>query len=578
MNDRDYRAAEARLDERMRSAARPRTDREETALRWDRWAPAKGVGHARPLFHALPRPTAYPIDQSSQRGRFARLQRRLAQTAVPGRGASRRSVVLLPSRSVDRWHERSAETRSYEERLLSFLFDLHDPGLDLTYVTSVPLAQRTVDYYLSLLPRRLRHSARKRIRFVSVGDAGQRPLSEKLLERPRVLEEIRRSLAHPDTAYLMPYNSTAVERDLALTLDVPLYGPDPDHAWLGTKSGSRTLFARAGLPHPLGTAQIRTIPDAVNAICALRAQKPELAELVIKLDLAVSGEGNALLDLAGLPKPGAFQEGALIQQRLERLVPAIDGIGPAAYLRKLAEQGGVVEERITGREVRSPSVQLEITPAGAVTLLSTHDQILHGRSGQQFAGCRFPADPGYAPMISTLAQRAAEHLADAGLIGRLAIDFLVTRAADDVWQPFALEVNLRMGGTTHPYQTLAGLTGGSYDPATARFTTPRGHPRHYVATDHCEIPQLQTLGRAGLFARATRAQLRYDNTCRRGVVFHMLSSIEPLAMVGMTAIADGPQQAEELFGHARTILARADDTSARHDHAIPVRAALSTGD
>ena len=56
-----------------------------------------------------------------------------------------------------------------------------------------------------------------------------------------------------------------------------------------------------------------------------------------------------------------------------------------------------------------------------------------------------------------------------------------------------------MGGTTHPYQTLAGLTGGSYDPATTSFTTPRGDPRHYVATDpHRQIPQLQALGRAGL--------------------------------------------------------------------------------
>ena len=75
------------------------------------------------------------------------------------------------------------------------------------------------------------------------------------------------------------------------------------------------------------------------------------------------------------------------QQRLERLVPAVDGVSPTAYLRKLAAHGGVVEERITGRDLRSPSVQLEITPAGAVTLLSTHDQILAvGDASLQTAG------------------------------------------------------------------------------------------------------------------------------------------------------------------------------------------------
>lgn len=208
-------------------------------------------------------------------------------------------------------------------------------------------------------------------------------LCEKLLERPRVLEQIQRTLGDQKVAYLLPYNWTALERDIALALDIPLFDADPGHAWLGSKSGSRALFAKAGVPHPLVTGRIRTIPDAVDAICSLRAAKPELAELVIKLDRAVSGEGNARVDLTGLPIPGTRGEGALIQQRLERLVPDTGGVSPAAYLRKLVAQGGVVEERITVRELRSPSVQFEIMPAGSVTLLSTHDQILHGRSGQQ---------------------------------------------------------------------------------------------------------------------------------------------------------------------------------------------------
>ncbi|MGN6870974.1 MAG: peptide ligase PGM1-related protein [Solirubrobacteraceae bacterium] len=429
--------------------------------------------------------------------------------------------------------------------------------MELTYITSLPVAPRTIDYYISLLPRRLRLSARKRLRLVSLGDAGSRPLSEKLLGRPRVLWQIRRALAGSKVAYLMPYNSTALERDIAVALEVPLFGAEPDRAWLGTKSGSRALFARAGVPHPLGSEQIKTIQHAVEAICALRAAKPELAATIIKLDHAVSGEGNAMVDLAGLPVPGARRERELIEQRVVRLAPEVDGVSPAAYLRKLAARGGVVEERITGRELGSPSVQLEITPEGEVTLLSTHDQILNGRTGQQFAGCRFPANRGYAPVISALAQRVAERLADTGVIGRLAIDFLVTRGDDNRWQPFALEVNLRMGGTTHPYQTLARLTGGSYDPHTARFTTRQGHPRHYVATDHLEIQQPEMLGQPALLARAMREDLGFDYDRGCGVVFHMLSSVEPLATVGVTAIADSPDSAEDLYTRVRDAFAGA---------------------
>src|SRR5204863_191842 len=66
------------------------------------------------------------------------------------------------------------------------------------------------------------------------------------------------------------------------------------------------------------------------------------------------------------------------------------------YVAKLEERHGIVEERIDGAEVRSPSVQLRVVPDGTVELLSTHDQLLGGPSGQSYLGCRFPADHSYA--------------------------------------------------------------------------------------------------------------------------------------------------------------------------------------
>jgi hypothetical protein len=555
MNDLDYRLAQEHMTDMARASASVGARPDTAAGRRGSSARGSAAGHVHPLVRPLWGPTAHPAPEAWPGDQFARLQQRIGTATTVPRGSQRRSVVVLPSRSVDRWHESAPETRSYEERLLSFLFELRDPRLELTYITSLPVAPGTIDYYISLLPPGARLSARKRLRLVSLGDGTQRPLSEKLLERPRVLEQIRRTLTDPRAAYLLPYNSTDLEREIALALDIPVYGADPDHAWLGTKSGGRALFDRAGVPHPLGAENIRSIADAVGAIRALRAAKPELAEVVIKLDNAVSGEGNALIDLTAIPAHGIPEEDAMIEQRLAGLVPEVDGVTAAAFLRKLATQGGVVEERITGRELRSPSVQLQITPTGAVELLSTHDQILHGRSGQQFAGCRFPADPSYAPTISVLARRAAERLADTGVIGRLAIDFLASRREDGGWEPFALEVNLRMGGTTHSYQTLAGLTGGRYDPRTARFTTPTGQSRDYVATDHLEIPPLRELGHAGLLARAAQ-ELRFDHKRAQGTVFHMLSSVEPFATVGVTAIAEDPESADALHEHIRAVLAR----------------------
>jgi PGM1 C-terminal domain len=470
----------------------------------------------------------------------------------------RRSVVVVPSRTIDRWHEPPAEAQAYEERLLSSLFELCDPHLHMTYVTSSPIALSTIDYYLSLLPRKLRRSARGRLTLIALGDRSTRPLSEKLLERPRILERIRRSIPEPRRSHLVPYNVTVLERDLALALDVPLYGADPRHAHIGTKSGSRELFASTGIPHPLGVEHIGSAAEAIHAVARLRARKPIITELVMKLDAGVSGEGNALIDLTGLPEPGAGDELPRIRDRVAALTPQVSTVTVAEYLAKLATQGGVVEERITGRELRSPSVQFEVTPAGQVQLLSTHDQILGGPRGQQYLGCRFPADRSYAPEIAALGRRLAHRLAEVGVIGRFAIDFIVARTDGERWTPFAIELNLRVGGTTHPYQALAGLVGGDYDAASAVFTTAGGQQRHYVATDHLQDPQLRELGREGLLAMAEHSDLRFDRVRRVGTVFHMLSSLDELGRAGFTAIGQSAEEADALYDRVRaTLISRA---------------------
>jgi hypothetical protein len=256
--------------------------------------------------------------------------------------------------------------------MLSSLFELGDQTLQMIYVTSSPVEPAIIDYHLSLLPRGLGRRARRRLSMIGLSDRSSRPLSEKLLERPGVLERIRAAVRGTDVSHLVTYNSGRGERDLALALDLPLYGTDPRYAHLGTKSGSRELFALAGIPHPLGVEHVTSRSEVVDAIVRLRITKPSLDELVIKLNDGVSGEGNSLVSLRGLPAPGADDELPRIAERLEQLRPAVGSVGAAAFLAKLAAGGGVVEERITGREIRSPSVQFRIAPGGILELLSTH--------------------------------------------------------------------------------------------------------------------------------------------------------------------------------------------------------------
>jgi hypothetical protein len=93
------------------------------------------------------------------------------------------------------------------------------------------------------------------------------------------------------------YNSTEAERDLSVQLDIPLYALDPALLEWGTKSGSRQIFAEAGVPHPDGSNSLWNAEELANAANALWERQPALKRMVVKLNEGFSGEGNAILDL-----------------------------------------------------------------------------------------------------------------------------------------------------------------------------------------------------------------------------------------------------------------------------------------
>ena len=227
------------------------------------------------------------------------------------------------------------------------------------------------------------------------------------------------------------------------------------------------------------------------------------------------------------------------------------------YAAKFRERGGVVEERVGvgAKEVRSPSVQLRITPLGKVELLSTHDQMLGGPSGQSYLGCIFPADPAYASAITRDAAKVAELLRDAGVIGRFALDFVVTRANETApWETYAIEINLRKGGTTHPFLTLQFLTGGTYDAEKAVFIAPNGQEKFLVASDHMDSSRYRGFTPDDLFDLVVRRGLHFGQVRQTGIVFHMLSALGSTGRLGLTAVGNSPEEARSIFDEAKRIL------------------------
>jgi hypothetical protein len=382
---------------------------------------------------------------------------------------------------------------------------------------------------------------------VSLDDSSPRPLSEKLLDRPRMLAKIAAMIPNRQRCHLIPYNTTGLERDIALTLGIPMYGADPRLFPLGTKTGCRRLFARAGVRFPAGVEDLHSRDDLEHAALALRAQRPGIRAAMVKLNEGVSGSGNAVVELTDLPEHGTPQEREAVAERVQDLELEDTRIEVGDYLAKLEERGGIVEERVVGDELRSPSVQMRVTPLGEVEVLSTHDQVLGGPSGQSYLGCRFPADRAYARLITQDAQRIGDLLASEGVLGRFAVDFVTVRRGEQ-WQADAIEVNLRKGGTTHPFSALRNLVPGRYDTESGTWRADAdGSTRAYRSTDNFVEPSLAERRPQSVIDAVREAGLQFDGAQGTGVVLHMLGCLAVDGRFGATAIGRTLEHADELY-------------------------------
>ncbi|MGB0562378.1 MAG: carboxylate-amine ligase, partial [Spirulinaceae cyanobacterium] len=304
-------------------------------------------------------------------------------------------VLVIPSLSLDQDQlSKIPGFCHYEERLLFSLIRLRNPLTRLIYVTAQPIAPLIVDYYLQFLAGIPFSHARDRLLLFSVQDTSLKSLSQKLLERPRLLERIRQAL-RPNRSYMVCYNSTPLEQALSLRLGIPLLACPPDLLHWGSKSGSREIFAQTQIQHPDGSKRVWNEADLCAAIAQLWQRNPDLKQVVIKLNDGFSGEGNALLDLRSLGQLAPDARHAALPKALKTLRPQGEGMSADAFLQRIPDLGVLAEVFVEGEEKRSPSFQGYIMPNGEVKILSTHDQILGGPDGQIYLGCRFPADAAY---------------------------------------------------------------------------------------------------------------------------------------------------------------------------------------
>ena len=425
----------------------------------------------------------------------------------------------------------------YEERLLCTTLLLARPGVRIVYLTSLPVDEDIVRYYLRLLPDPV--GARDRLALVALDDPSPLPLTEKLRHRPDIVEHVRSLVGQGGgPASILPFNVSPAEFAVAEAMGLPIYGPRPQLAVLGSKTGSRQVGRRAGVPVLDGSEDLYSLEAVEAAVVAIKSGRPGAEAVVIKLNDGFSGQGNAIVPMAGLASP--------LPLSLTTFCAAEESW--PAYGAKIAAGGAIVEELVAADGIVSPSAQVRIAPGGSFEVISTHDQVLGGPSNQVYLGCRFPADRRYRMAIQDEAAAVAVVLAGVGVIGSFGIDFLVVpdTGAGREDRVFLSEINLRMGGTTHPYWMARLLTGAAYDTTTGELVTPDGRPVSYVATDNLKSERLVGRMPAEVIDAVDRAGLAYDPATGSGAALHLLGAVPGFGKMGATCIAGSLDEADQL--------------------------------
>ena len=118
---------------------------------------------------------------------------------------------------------------------------------------------------------------------------------------------------------------------------------------------------------------------------------------------------------------------------------------------------------------------------------------------------------------------------------------------DTEWMEYAIEVNLRMGGTTAPISFLEAATGAQYRPDTGSFLDHKERELFYTSADRAQQDTYRQLNTDALLDLADAEKLHFDRTTGQGSVFYMLGALPSVGKLGLVAVDKSPGAAKARY-------------------------------
>ncbi|KAJ7420454.1 IQ motif containing H [Pitangus sulphuratus] len=407
------------------------------------------------------------------------------------------------------------------------LCDILDANVDVIYICPLALSEELLHYYTRLLGLQAavrsgnpqaRADLRARFRILTPEAIDSFPqhhtcLATQLKHSPRTVQMIQRLIRSRD-AYVVGGVPHADELAVADMLDVPLLGPGPQLAQLySTKSGTKRIFASAGVPTPPGEWDLhsreqvsRVCPGVliywvIGALSRLVVDNVEVQRWVLKMNDECGGNGTAYCDVIshlecshwlqkewqshGPERWSKSQARELALVRISQELPGLlaQHVQPVnekrfptweKFLQTFLTQGGVIEAFPLSSTVTNLTVDLLIEPTGEMSIVSSGDQ-LHAEGPFRSSGTTIPQRSVDPALLNSLCWKIGDACRSKGVLGYLSVDFVAfTHPQTMEQQVWATDLELCYSDQLALTQLVLYLTDGNVDCGSSPLEAPPG--------------------------------------------------------------------------------------------------------
>jgi hypothetical protein len=138
-------------------------------------------------------------------------------------------------------------------------------------------------------------------------------------------------------------------------------------------------------------------------------------------------------------------------------------------------------------------------------------------------------------------------MAKKGMIGHFGIDFVVVKnKEEDKPKVYPIEINLRKGGTTHPYRIAHYLTRSKYNKLDGLLYNGKT-PIYYISRDFIVDEKYKKLDPKELINLVKNSKISFNKNTKEGVLIFMSGTIREYGRFGAICIGHSTAEAETYF-------------------------------